>query len=109
MILQKLKIYLKTIIETPSVDFIWTEERNQKIFSYLNEHFKDISLSNIETQAKIKQAFKEHFESVGYILFKMSQTQLRIKIFPYKIEPKDSINIDAIIDIIDENENFIQY
>ncbi|OHE03176.1 MAG: hypothetical protein A2513_03505 [Sulfurimonas sp. RIFOXYD12_FULL_33_39] len=39
----------------------------------------------------------------------MSQTQLRIKIFPYKIEPKDSVNLDAIINIIVENEDLIEY
>lgn len=109
MLHAKLKIHLKTIIETPSIDFKWTPEHNQNLFSYLNEHFGELSLLDAETQGKIKQAFKEHFEHVGYILFKMSETQLHIKIFPYKIEPKDSVNLDAIIDIIDENEEFIQY
>lgn len=109
MFSSKLKIYLKTIISTPSVDFKWTSEHNEKFFSYINENFTSISLNDKDVQLSIKQIFKEYFEPVGYILFKMSETQLRIKVFPYKIEPKDSINLDSIIDIIDENENYIEY
>lgn len=104
----KLKIYLKTTIDKPSVDFKWTTEDNKKLFSYLNDHFPDLSLADSECQSKVKQAFREHFESVGYIIFKMSDTQLRMKVFPYKIEPKDSVNLNAIIDIIDENEDLVE-
>lgn len=109
MLLPKLKIYLKTVITNPSIDFEWSKEHNENLFLFLGEHFESISILDKEVQLDIKQAFKEHFESVGYILFKMSETQLRIKILPYKVEPKDSVNLDAIIDIIDENENFIEY
>ena len=109
MLLSKLKIHLKTIIGTPSIDFVWSDEHNEKFFSYLNDHLESMTIQDKEIQLTIKQSLREHFESVGYILFKMSQTQLRMKIFPYKIEPKDSMNLQAIIDIIDENGDFVQY
>lgn len=109
MLISKLKTYLKTTLDTPSIDFKWSDEDNEKFFSYLNELVTLESISDKDIQKIIKQAFKEYFEPVGYILFKMSQTQLRVKIFPYKIEPKDSANLDAIIDIILENEDSIEY
>lgn len=109
MLISKLKTYLKTTLDAPSIDFKWSDEDNEKFFLYLNELITLESISDNDIQKTIKQAFKEYFEPVGYILFKMSQTQLRIKIFPYKIEPKDSANLDAIIDIIVENEDSIEY
>jgi hypothetical protein len=109
MLYSKLKIYLKTNIDKPSIDFKWSNEDNKKLFFYLNDHYPDISFSDTQNQQKVKQAFKEHFESVGYILFKMSETQLRIKVFAYRIEPKDSVNLDEILDIIDDNEDLIEY
>lgn len=109
MLLPKLKTHLKSLIEVPSIDFKWTDEHNTKLFSFLDEHLEEESISDKDTQAKIKQAFKEHFESVGYTLFKFTDTKLNLKVFPYKIEPKDSINLDALIDIIEENENLIEY
>ena len=109
MLLAKLKIHLKTIIGTPSIDFEWSDEHNENFFSYLNDNLESMAIQDKEIQQTIKQALREHFESVGYILFKMSQTQLRMKIFAYKIEPKDSINLQAIIDIIDKNEDLIEY
>ncbi|MDP2894421.1 MAG: hypothetical protein Q8N78_08685 [Sulfurimonas sp.] len=109
MLLSKLKIHLKTIVGTPSIDFVWSDEHNENFFSYLNNNLESMAAQDKEVQQTIKQALREHFESVGYILFKMSQTQLRMKIFAYKIEPKDSINVQAIIDIIDKNEDLIEY
>lgn len=109
MLISKLKTYLKTTLDTPSIDFKWSDADNEKFFSYLNELVTSESISENDVQKIIKQAFKEYFEPVGYILFKMTQTQLRVKIFPYKIEPKDSANLDAIIDIIVENEEYIEY
>lgn len=109
MLLPKLKTHLKSLIEAPCVNFKWTDEHNTKLFSFLDEHLEEESISDKETQSKIKQAFKEHFEHVGYTLFKFTDTKLNFKVFPYKIEPKESINLNAAIDIITQNENLIEY
>jgi len=109
MLLFKLKTYLKTHLGTPSTKFEWSSEDNTNFFAYLNEHLPEESILDDKNQAIIKQAFKEYFEPAGYILLKMSQTQLKVKVLPYKTEPKDSVNLDAIIDIIDSNEDLIEY
>ena len=43
--------------------------------------------------------------STNYIL----NNQIHIKVFPYKVEPKNSINLDELIDILEDNEHLIQY
>ncbi len=109
MISSKLKIYFKTNINNPSVDFIWSDEDNKKIFIYLNKLLSQEELQETRIQLEIKQAFREYFESVGYILITIKDNQIRLKIFPYTIEPKDSINLDTIIEILESNENLIEY
>ncbi|ABB44727.1 hypothetical protein Suden_1450 [Sulfurimonas denitrificans DSM 1251] len=109
MILSKLKLYLKTIVGEPSIHFVWNDEHNEKLFSYLNEHLDDETIDTLTVQATIKKALREHFESLGNVLFKISSSQLRMKLFPYKIEPKDSINLEYIFNIIDENSECIEY
>lgn len=105
----KLRVFLKTVIGIPTVDFKWNEYHNKELFSYLIDHLDDRSLLDEEVQQSVKEAFKEYFEPVGYILFKMTQTNVRIKIFPYKTKPKDSKNLDMLVDMIDKNEDMIQY
>lgn len=109
MLLQKLKTHVKTIIDTPRVDFKWGSEHNEKLLSYLSKNFESSSLLDKEVQQEVKQSIREHFESIGYTMFKVAENELRVKLIPYKTEPKDSINLDAIIDIIDQNEDLIQY
>ena len=109
MLDSELKFYLKTNLKPPSIDFVWKDKDNKKLFEYLNENCEEECLLNRENQLKIKQAFKEYFEPVGYILFKMNGNQIRIKVFPYKIEPKDSVNLSAVLDILESNEKLIEY
>lgn len=109
MLLLELRVYLKTHLANPSIDFKWSDEDNSNFFAFLDEKFTHHSLQTDENQFKIKQAFKEYFESVGYILFKLKDKQIRIKVFPYKIEPKESINLDAILKILQDNEELIEY
>lgn len=109
MLDSELKFYLKTHLEPPSINFVWRDEDNKKLFEYLNENCEEECLLDKENQLKIKQAFKDYFEPVGYILFKMSGTQIRLKVFAYKIEPKDSINLPAVLDILESNEKIIEY
>ena len=104
-----LKFYLKSHLGRPTVDFKLSEEENNKLFAYLNENCKEGFLQDTQNQLKIKQAFKEYFESVGYILFKISGDKILLKVFAYKIEPKDSINLPAILEILSQNKNLIEY
>jgi len=109
MILSKLKLYLKTIVGEPSIYFVWNNEHNEKLFSYLDEHLDGETIETLEVQTAIKKILREHFESLGSVLFKISSSQLRMKLFPYKIEPKDSTNLEQIFNIMDENSDFIEY
>ncbi|MCK4875940.1 MAG: hypothetical protein KAS26_08855 [Sulfurimonas sp.] len=108
VLLQKLKLYFKSNLENPSIDFRWTNEDNIKLFAYLNKNFADQNILDNKNRLTIEHAFREYFEPVGTLLFKISQDQIRLKVVPYKTEPKDSINLDALIDIMEENEHLIQ-
>ena len=103
----KLSVYLKTNLRAPSVSFNWTDEDNKKFFDYIDENFPQDYLKKDKNLFEIKQAFKDYFEHVGYILFQIKHYQIRLKVFEYKIEPKESENVDAIIDIIDKYEEYI--
>lgn len=109
MLLQKLKTYVKTTIGNPTVDFKWKDDHNEKLLSFLDKNFDSSSLLDKEIQKEIKLAIREHFEPIGCTMFKVSEKELKVKLIPYKTEPRDSINLDAIIDIIDKNEDLIEY
>lgn len=108
MLLSKLNLCLKTIVGEPSIYFVWSDEHNDRLFSFLGEHLKDETIETPEIQITIKKALREHFESLGSVLFKISSSQFRMKLFPYKIEPKNSINLDAMLDIIEQNRDCIE-
>lgn len=105
----ELNLYLKANLDKPSIDFQWTEDDNEKFFTFLSKHFTKEELSTSEIQLKIKQSFKDYFESAGYLLIKLSEDQIRIKVFEYKTKPEDSQNLDSIIEIITANEDLIEY
>lgn len=111
MLESELRFYLKTHLKNPSLDFELSDDENEKLFEYLHHVCKEDKgcFENEENKAKIKQAFKEYFEDIGYILFKLSNEKIRIKVFPYKIEPKDSVNLDALLELIEENEELIEF
>ncbi len=109
MLMQKLKTHVKTTIGAPTVDFKWKREHNEKLLSFLDKNLESYTLLDKEIQQEIKSTIREHFEPVGCTMFKMSEKELKLKLIPYKTEPKDSINLEAIIDIIDKNEDLIVY
>ncbi len=109
MLDSELKFYFKTNLSKPSIDFKWSNEDNSKLFAYLNDNFEKEWLQDTQNQLKIKQAFKEYFEPVGYILFKLKDNNIHVKVFPYKIEPKDSVNLSSVLEILQNNENLIEY
>ncbi|WP_137012428.1 hypothetical protein [Sulfurimonas crateris] len=109
MLMQKLKTHVKTSLGTPTVDFKWSDEHNEKLLSFLDKNFESYTLLDKEIQQEVKVAIREHFEPIGCTMFKVSEKELKVKLIPYKTEPKDSINLDAIIEIIDKNEDLIEY
>ena len=109
MLDQEIKFYLKTHVGKPSIDFRLSDEENDRLFAYLNENCETVDLDDPQSQLIIKQAFKEYLEPVGYILFKIINHKIRLKVFPYKIEPKDSINLPSLLEILKNNQDLIEY
>ncbi|MDA7817463.1 hypothetical protein N9A28_04685 [Sulfurimonas sp.] len=109
MIYSKLKIYFKTSIAKPSIDFKWDTVQNKNLFAYLQENFPDENISEQEHKDDIKKVFQEHFEPIGYILLTNKENIVRIKVFPYKIEPKNSLNLEPLIHLLEDNEEYIEY
>jgi len=109
MIYPGLKLYLKTKFSNPSLNFQWTDEDNKDFFSYIRKNSPKHHILDDNEKAEIKQAFKNYFEPIAYIIFTLKEKQIRIKVIKYKIKPKDSINLESIIDIIDGHENLIKF
>ena len=107
MAYSKLTLYLKTNLRTPSKDFVWTKEDNQNFFNFIDENFPEDYLKQDENLLAIKLAFQKYFEPIGYILFQIKNYKIRLKVFEYKIEPKESENIGEIVNIIEKHENNI--
>ena len=91
------------------MDFNWSQEHNTDFFNHIEEEFSKDGFLDEENIAEIEQAFKEYFEAVGYIVFELKDECIDLRVLPYETEPKDSVNLDDIIDIINENEDFIEY
>lgn len=109
MVYKKIKFFLKTNIEKPSIDFKWDNKYNNKLFSFLNEECPNEDLSIDENKDKIKRAFRKYFEPVGYVLLKLKENEIKLKIFPYKIKVEDSINVEPLITILEYNQDCIEY
>lgn len=109
MLNSELKFFLKTFIGTPTVDYKLSDEENKRLFAYLYENCEAGFLEDAEKQLKIKQVFKEYFEPIGYILLKITNDKVLLKVFPYKIEPKDSVNLPLLLDMLADNEDMIEY
>ena len=65
MIYKKLKFFLKTNIDKPSISFVWDDKYNTKLFDFINEQCPNEDLQTSENREKIKRAFRKYFESVG--------------------------------------------
>jgi len=109
MIDEELKAYFEKNLPTPSLIFQWTDKDNEKLFKFIEDNFPEDFLKDKLNLLQIKQALKDHFEPIGYILFAYKNKKIRLKIFPYTVEPQDSINLDAIVDIIFKNDDLIEY
>jgi len=107
MTYSELILYLKANLDHPSLDFNWTEEDNKKFFAFIHENADKDYLTRSENLIEIRQAFRDYFESVGYILFQIKDYRIRLKVFPYTQDPAESENVNDIIDIIDGHEDLI--
>ena len=106
---KELQLYVSMNLPKPSLDFEWSQEDNENLFKHIKENFPKDYLTKKENLLQIKQAFRNHFEKVGFILFTFKKQQIRLKVFPYNIEPKNSKYVDSIIDIIEDNDELIEY
>lgn len=106
---EELKLYLKMNLDKPSLDFIFSQEENREFFAYIDENFPKDYLDKDENILEIKEAFKEYFERVGYILLSIKDRQIRLKIFPYTKKVEDSIYLDSLVKIIESNDELIEY
>lgn len=104
---QKIKSYLRNNLQSPSLNFDWTQEDNDNFFSFVRKNASPDFLTKKENLLKVREAFAFYFQPVGYIIFKINSTQVRIKVFPYNTEAKKSKNVAEIVNIIDNNKNSI--
>ena len=87
-----------------SLEEIW--RHRESVVKYLV--LKERALGD-KTWQRWKDTKSEYFEAIGYILFKMREDKILVKVLPYKIEPKDSVNLPAILEILSKNEDLIEY
>jgi len=109
MMYSELKFYLESNLARPSLTFKWTRAENNHIINYINENFPKDYLKERKNILTIKQAFKDYFEKVGFLLFTFKENTIRIKVLPYNIEPQNSVNLDPVIGIINDNDDLIEY
>jgi len=109
MVHEELKIYFDNNLPAPSLSFVWGDEENKKLFAYIDKNYPDDFLKDKTNLLQIKQAFKNYFESIGYILFAYKNKKVRLKIFPYTVLPEDSVNLEDIVEIIHLNDDLIIY
>lgn len=101
------KLYLKDNLDFPSLDFEWTDEDNKQFFNFIHKNASQDFLHKKENLLYIREEFAYYFQPVGYILFKINATQIRLKVFPYTVEAQKSQNITAVINIINANQDSI--
>jgi len=108
MIYQYVKRYLKHTIITPEVDYIWSPLINIKFFTYIEKRYTNKEFS--KDISEVKTAFKDFFEPAGNLVFRYKEDSgIKIKVFPYRVEPKDSKHLKNIIKIIHHNRKYIKY
>jgi len=108
MLYQDTRRYLKKNFEVPTAGSEWSNLENIKFFSYLEARYSDSQI--VGEVSEIKQAFRDFFESAGKIVFRYSEDSgIKLKIFPYRVDPKDSKHLKKIIKIILSNRKYIEY
>jgi len=106
---QELVLYLKKTLKIPSLDFIWSEEKNKTFFDYIKENFPKDYLQKRENLLEIKRAFTDFFEPVGYILFRLKGKNISVKVFPYSVQAQDSKYVENLVQLIEDNEQHVEF
>jgi hypothetical protein len=109
MLLSEIKAYLQTKYSHPNINFKWTPDDNEDFFKYIRKNFPKDYLKDDKNKEIVKQAFKNYFESIGYITFRINDNQIRLKAFPYTIPPEKSIHLQDTIDILKNNKDLIEF
>lgn len=109
MLIAKLKTFIKSLIDAPLIDFKWSETHNEKFFEQLKKNCDEEYVQSTRFREDLKITFKEIFEPIGTVLIKLTGDKLLLKIIPYKTQPKDSINLSVLVDMIENNEDLIEY
>lgn len=108
MFYDKLFSYLKSDLLKPTIRFKWTDKHNEKFFTFIDENFPEISLLDEDTIIDIEDAFHEYFMDVGFLLLEISDRKINLQVKPY-IKPNNSINLDSLVDLLEKNEEFVEY
>jgi len=106
---QYIKRYLKNTYKNPSTDIVWDTLENMKFFSHIKKRYEMDEFSR--EISEVKEAFKSYFEPVGKVIFryKKGEEEIRFKVLPYSIEPKDSKHLENILTIVKTNKKYIEY
>lgn len=107
MIQDDIKFYLKSNLKAPSLEFEWTDNDNEQFFIFMKENSSATFLHDKDNLLLVRECFASYFENVGNILFKIKNSQIRLKVLPHSKDQKNSINVDKITNIIDENSDLI--
>ena len=109
MIYLKVMNYLKTTFVRPSGNFVWTQEKNDIFFKFLYDNFSKEEIVSKRNRSEIKQAFIDFLEPVGYILFRMNEVKIALRLFPYKIEPKQSKYLQPLKELVLQYKDLIKH
>lgn len=107
MIYQYVKRYLKHTFKNPDENFKYTPMDDIRFIKYVEKRYTlEEFVKNI---SEVKEAFKDFFEPIGTIVFRYkSETGVRFKVFPYRVEPKDSKYLNTLVKIIHKNRKYIE-
>lgn len=108
MIYQYARRYLKNNLKNPKYEDSWTSLNNLQFLSYIKKRYTN---EEVTTEiSEVREAFKDFFEPIGSIVFRYKEgVGVKLKVFPYRIEPKDSKHLTNIENIIHKNKSSIKY
>ena len=108
MIYHYVKRYLKTKYNEPKVDFQWKYMDSLEFLEYIDKRY---TMQEFKKELPdVKEAFRDFFENIGTILFRFTDSEeVKLKVFPYRIKPENSIHLSKIIKIIKQNRKYIKY
>jgi hypothetical protein len=108
MIYQDTKRFLKNHLKTPSIDYVWGDGDNQALIAFLHKRYSTNELQRYASE--LKEAFRDFFEPICKILINFApEAGVKYKCIAYNVHPSVSKHLQALIAIIKDNEQYIQY